>query len=120
MARNDIGKPDKGKPDNNKLKKDREKQIFVIDLASLNAEHLCKIYFQITITDSTTVGSVFFVSTKIALVNDMLSDACSNNRKYTIKRQSFPRSPHSGHGPAIPDTKRLQEKKRFLGCLPMA
>ena len=51
MARNDIRKPDKGKPDNNKLKKDREKQIFVIDL--------CKIYFQITITDSTTVGSVF-------------------------------------------------------------
>ena len=51
MARNDIRKPDKGKPNHNKLKKDREKQIFVIDL--------CKIYFQITITDSTTVGSVF-------------------------------------------------------------
>ena len=51
IARSDIGKPDKGKPDNNKLKKDREKQIFVIDL--------CKICFQIHITDSTIVGSVF-------------------------------------------------------------
>ena len=75
MARNDIGKPDKGKPDNNKLKKDREKQIFVIDL--------CKIYFQITYNGFDHSRVRFFVSTKIALVNDMPAEACSNNRKNT-------------------------------------
>jgi len=55
MAQNDIGKPDKGKPDNNKLKKDREKQIFVIDL--------CKICFQITYNGFDHSRVRFFVST---------------------------------------------------------
>ena len=37
------------------------------------------------------------------------------------ERLSFSRTPHSGRPrSAIPDTKRLQEKKRFLECLPMA
>jgi hypothetical protein len=75
MARNDIRKPDKGKPDNNKLKKDREKQIFVIDL--------CKIYFQITYNGFDHSRVRFFVSTKIALVNDMPAEACRGNRKIT-------------------------------------
>ena len=109
MARNDIRKPDKGKPNHNKLKKDREKQIFVIDL--------CKIYFQITITDSTTVGSVFFVSTKIALVNDMLSDACSNNRKNTLNNYPSPKPLIAGKAP-LSLTRNDYKKKTLFRVSP--